>query len=112
YFFDCHSCHRAISDDPKARPTAVNNPGRPIPSGMPPYNDENMIMLSAASRVASPKLAAGFEANSRAFHLALATDRASAVRAAAQLAGSAKALANTFAAHSFSRDETVAILGE
>src|SRR5436190_12672388 len=54
YFFDCHSCHRQISDDPRFRPGAVANPGRPIPSGMPPYNDENMIMLSAAARVVSP----------------------------------------------------------
>jgi hypothetical protein len=112
YFFDCHSCHRAISDDPKARPTAVVNPGRPILSGMPPYNDENMIMLSAAAKVTAPKLASTFEANSRAFHKALTTDRAAAVRAGAQLAGSAKALSNTFASHDFTRDETLAILGQ
>ena len=31
---------------------AEANPGRPIPAGMPPYNDENMIMLAAAARVA------------------------------------------------------------
>ena len=112
YFFDCHSCHRAISDDPKARPTAILNPGRPIPSGAAPYNDENMIMLSAAAKVTAPKLAPGFEANSRAFHKALATDRGSAVRAAAQLASSAKGLSNAFASHSFSREETIAILGQ
>jgi hypothetical protein len=110
YFFDCHSCHRAIFDDPKARPTAVMNPGRPIPSGMPPYNDENMIMLSAAAKVAAPRQAAAYEANVHAFHAALATDRAAAVRAAGPLAGSAKALVNTFAAHEFGRAETVAIL--
>ena len=112
YFFDCHSCHRAISDDPKARPTAVVNPGRPILSGMPPYNDENMIMLSATAKVAAPKLASTFEANSRAFHKALTTDRAAAVRAGAQLAGSAKALSNTFSSHDFTHGETLAILGQ
>ena len=110
YFLDCHSCHRAISDDPKARPTAVANPGRPIPVGMPPYNDENMIMLSAASRVAAPKQAAAFEAASRAFHLALATDRPSAVRAAGALASASRGLAGAFSAHAFSREETLAIL--
>ena len=110
YFLDCHSCHRAISDDPKARPTAIANPGRPIPVGMPPYNDENMIMLSAAATVTSPKQAAAFETASHAFHTALATDRQSAVRAAGSLAAASRALANTFAGHAFSRQETLAIL--
>ena len=110
YFFDCHSCHRPISDDPRARPTAVVNPGRPVPSGTVPYNDENMIMLSAAAQVAAPKLATQFDADCRAFHIALATDRPSAVRAAAQLDKSARALENAFAAHDFGRGETIAIL--
>ena len=57
YFFDCHSCHRQISDDPKARPQWQANPGRPIPSGTPPFNDKNMIMLSAAAKVVAPGLA-------------------------------------------------------
>jgi hypothetical protein len=112
YFFDCHSCHRAIFDDPKAKPTATINPGRPIPSGTPPYNDENMIMLSAATRVVAPNLAATYEGHVRAFHVALATDRAAAVRAAAQLAGTARTLSNAFASHAFSKTETLAILGQ
>jgi hypothetical protein len=112
YFFDCHSCHRAISDDAKARPTAIANPGRPIPSGTPPFNDENMIMLSAAAKTTAPGLAASFEANSRAFHAALTTDRGAAVRAAGQLAGSARALESAFEGRSFSRGETVAILSQ
>ena len=74
YFFDCHTCHRAISDDPRFEPNAPANPGRPIPSGMPAYNDENMIMLSAAARVAAPEVAARFERDSRAFHAAFAKD--------------------------------------
>jgi hypothetical protein len=110
YFFDCHSCHRPISDNPRARPTAVMNPGRPVPSGTVPYNDENMIMLSAAAQVAAPKLATQFETDSRAFHVALATDRTSAVRAAGQLARSARALSNAFATHEFGRGETLRIL--
>ena len=112
YFFDCQSCHRAIYDDPKARPTAVANPGRPIPSGTPPFNDENMILLSAAAKTAAPGLAASFDANSRAFHAALATDRGASIRAAAQLAGSARALEQAFEARGFSRGETIAILAQ
>jgi hypothetical protein len=92
YFFDCHSCHRQISDDPRAEPGGIANPGRPIPRGMPPYNDENMIMLSAAARVAAPDLARRFDRDSRAFHSAIAKDRASAVAAAATLRESARAL--------------------
>lgn len=110
YFFDCHSCHRRISDDPRAELTIVANPGRPIPSGMPPYNDENMIMLSAAARVAAPALAQRFERDSRAFHRAIASDRISAVRAAATLRDSARALAAAFAAGELGRAQTFAIV--
>jgi hypothetical protein len=97
YFFDCHSCHRRISDDPRFEPTAAANPGRPIPSGTPPYNDENMIMLAAAARVAAPAQAARFERDSRNFHAALAKDRASALAAAAALRASARAVADDLA---------------
>jgi len=110
YFFDCHSCHRQISDDPRFRPGAVANPGRPIPSGMPPYNDENMIMLSAAARVVAPGLAARFERDSRAFHAAMATDRPSAVAAAATLRQSARALADAFSGADFGAGATFRII--
>ncbi len=56
-FFDCHSCHRRISDEPDARPQALSNPFRPTPVGTPIFNDENMIMLSVSARQASPQLA-------------------------------------------------------
>ncbi|HEX7873384.1 MAG TPA: multiheme c-type cytochrome, partial [Sphingobium sp.] len=65
-FFDCHSCHRRIYDQADRVKTWEANPGRPIPAGMPPFNDENMIMLSAAARVAAPSLAGRFDADSRA----------------------------------------------
>jgi hypothetical protein len=93
YFFDCHSCHRRISDDPRFEPKAVANPGRPIPAGTPPYNDENMIMLAAAARVAAPQLAPRFERDSRNFHAALSKDRGTAVAAADALRESARAVA-------------------
>jgi len=109
YFFDCQSCHRQISDDPKFRPAAQPNPGRPIPVGQPPFNDENMIMLSAAAKVAAPQLSARFEAESRAFHVALVKDRGAAIRAAGELAATSRQLADVFAARAFSRGETLAI---
>ena len=110
YFFDCHSCHRRISDDPRAEPTALANPGRPIPIGMPPYNDENMIMLSAAARVVSPELAQRFERDSRAFHRAIASDRISAVRAAAALRESTLALSSAFGSSAMGPQQTFAII--
>ena len=110
YFFDCHTCHRRISDDPRVEPDDVANPGRPIPSGMPAYNDENMIMLSAAARVVSPQLAARFDRDSRAFHAAIASDRISAVRAAAALRDSARALSAAFASSAMDRDQSFAIV--
>ena len=110
YFFDCHSCHRQISDDVNYRPTAVANPSRPIPSGMPPYNDENMIMLAAAARVIAPNLAAQFDRDSRAFHQAIARERSSAVVAAGRLRETVRALSNAFSNASLGRMQTFAII--
>src|SRR3546814_4284262 len=45
-FLDCHSCHRRIFDQAKPVRTGLDNPGRNLPEGMPPYNDENLIMRS------------------------------------------------------------------
>ena len=110
YFFDCHSCHRRISDNPNFQPTAVDNPARPIPEGMPAYNDENMIMLAAAARVAAPSLAAQFDRDSRAFHQALARDRGSAVAAANRLRDTSRNLANAFSSATMGRQQTFAII--
>ncbi|HMG46484.1 MAG TPA: multiheme c-type cytochrome [Allosphingosinicella sp.] len=110
YFFDCHSCHRRISDDPRFRPGALPNPARPIPAGMPPFNDENMIMLAAAARVVAPQLGARFERDSRAFHAAIARDRAAAIAAAQTLRSSAHALADAFAGAPMDRSTTFAII--
>lgn len=96
YFLDCHSCHRRIYDQDSRIKSWEANPGRPIPAGMPPYNDENIIMLSAAAQVAAPALAARFESDSRAFHASMVKDRGSSVAAAKRLAASAAALAAQF----------------
>jgi len=110
YFFDCHSCHRRISDDPRFRPAAVANPGRPIPPGMPPFNDENMIMLTAAARVIAPGLAARFERDSRDFHAAIDRDRPAAIAAAQRLRASAQALADAFANAQLGPAQTFAVI--
>jgi hypothetical protein len=109
YFFDCQSCHRRISDEPNAALTAEANPGRPLPPGTPPFNDENMIMLSAIAHVAAPGEGASFDAAARAFHTAMAQTH-DTTAAAAQLAAAARVLANGLAGHAFSRAETFAAL--
>jgi hypothetical protein len=110
YFFDCHSCHRRISDDPDYRPSAIANPGRPIPPGMPPFQDENMIMLSAAVAVAAPDLVGRLDGDSRAFHAAIAQSEPAALAAAARLRGTAQALSARFAGAAMGRRETFAII--
>jgi hypothetical protein len=100
-FYDCHSCHRGISDGPQRKLTFETNPGRPIPFGMPPYNDENMIMLSAAARVLAPAQASGFDAASRDFHRAMGEGRPQAAAAAKRLGGSAAALSDALARGSY-----------
>jgi len=102
YFFDCHSCHRAITDKPAARRSFEVNPGRPIAFGYPPFNDESIIMLSAVARVLAPGQAAQFDRASRSFHAAMGKGRPEAVATAAQLRAAAGALSNTLAARAYS----------
>jgi hypothetical protein len=116
FFLDCHSCHRRIYDQAKPLRTGVDNPGRGLgggekwPEGIPPYNDENLIMLSAAARLASPALADQLAARTAAFHRAMVADRASAVAAAAQLAQTVAALKGAFASRGFSNADAFAMV--
>jgi hypothetical protein len=109
-FFDCHSCHRRIYDSDEATVTAMPNPGRPIHAGMPPYNDENMIMLLAAARVIAPDLATTFDARSKAFHRAMGEGRAQTVQAAQALRQAADTLSTRFAGATFTREQTFAVM--
>jgi hypothetical protein len=110
YFFDCRSCHRTFSDDPVAPLAARTNGWRPIPPGQPVWNDEQMIMLAAAARVAVPDLAVRFAAQARAFHAALGGDRTTALRAATALQATAKLLATRLAGARFDRAQTFALI--
>ena len=110
YFYDCRSCHRGVSDDPAAALTARTNPGRPIPPGQPVWNDESLIMLAAAARVAAPALGVQLEQQSRAFHASLGGDRTGALQAAAALAKTTDALAAAFESNRFDKAQTFAML--
>ena len=101
YFYDCHSCHRAITDGPARRLTFETNPGRPIPFGNPPFNDENIIMLSAVSSALAPAAGEAFGAASTAFHRAMGEDREAAQAAAVDLRGRAQALSAALATRSY-----------
>jgi len=104
YFFDCHSCHRRIQDGPNRTLTFETNPARPIPFGMPPFNDENIIMLSAIAHTAMPRAAERFDADARAFHAAMGRSRADAITAAMRLNASAQMLSDTLARTSLGAD--------
>lgn len=111
YFFDCHTCHRRIFDNAKAdRKERNDSRGTIFAEGLPAFNDENMIMLAAAAKVAAPELAQRLESESRAFHSAIASDRASAAAAAGRLRATAQALATAFAKASFSQAQGFAII--
>src|SRR3546814_10832323 len=77
---------------------------------MPPYNDENLSSLSAAARLAAQMLAEQLGARSIAFHHAIATDRSSAVAAAARLAQTVAALKAAFASRGFSGTDAFALV--
>lgn len=106
-FYDCHSCHRRIYDQAEPVRTMERNPGRDIVDGMPPYNDENMIMLAAAAKVAaSPALAQRYDDKVMAFHRAMGRDRAAAQAAARELSAVVGELSAAFAGTRFGPDST------
>lgn len=110
YFYDCHSCHRQISDYPAAKRTFETNPGRPIAFGYPPYNDENIIMLSAVARVLAPGQAGRFDQASRNFHAAMGQGRSQAVAAAGQLSSAASALSDALAVRGYPGDTAFTVI--
>lgn len=91
-FYDCHSCHRAIDDNPARGRTFEPNPGRPIEFGQPPFQDENIIMLSSVAQVLAPAQAAQFDRAAREFHAAMGRGRGDAVTAGARLDDAAETL--------------------
>lgn len=111
YFYDCHSCHRRIEDKDSRVLTFEQNPGRPIPFGMPPYNDENIIMLSAVARVLAPGKATNFDSASRAFHAGMSRGRAEAVGAAFRLKSAAEALESALLETNYHGDVAFLVIG-
>ena len=110
YFYDCHSCHRAITDGPQRKLTFETNPGRPIPFGNPPFNDENIITLSAVARALAPGAAEGFLTASKDFHRAMGRDYRSAQEAAVALRGKAAGLSDALASRNYSDADAFSVI--
>ncbi len=110
YFYDCHSCHRAITDGPERRLTFETNPQRPIPFGQPPFNDENIIMLDAVAQALAPTRAEAFRSASRNFHGAMQQGRAPAQQAAMALRSEAARLSDALAARSYGGNDAFEVI--
>ncbi len=72
-----------------------------MPFGLAPYNDENIIMLSAVASVLAPGQAARFDSASRNFHAAMGQGRSQAAEAAGRLNAAADALSDALAVRGF-----------
>ncbi len=110
YFYDCHSCHRPITDGEERRLTFETNPGRPITFGQPPFNDENIIMLSAVAGTLVPGRAEAFHEASRAFHASMDQGRAEAQQAAIALREQALGLSSALSGRGFGSNDAFTVV--
>jgi hypothetical protein len=101
YFYDCHSCHRTITDGPQRKLTFETNPARPIPFGNPPFNDENIIMLQAVAGALVPGEASAFQTAARDFHRAMGQGPNEARAAAQALSARAGALSDALSGRGY-----------
>jgi len=110
YFYDCHSCHRTITDGPQRKLSFETNPERKIPFGNPPFNDENIIMLSAVAGALVPGEAAAFQSASRDFHRAMGASPGEARNAAQALSGRAGALADALSGRAYANADAFKVI--
>ncbi len=110
YFYDCHSCHRPITDGEDRRLTFETNPGRPITFGQPPFNDENIIMLTTVADALAPGRAEGFRSAARGFHSAMNRSRGEAQQAAVTLREEALALSRALSARGSGNNDAFTVI--
>jgi len=110
-FLDCHSCHRQITDGPQRKLTFETNPGRPIPFGNPPFNDENIIMLQAVAGALAPGEAAAFQSAARDFHKAMGVGSNETRAAALALSARAGALADALSGRAYAGADAFRVIG-
>lgn len=109
-FFDCHSCHRPISDRTDYRSKWTPNPARPFGPGVAPFNDANLMVLTAAAKAFAPSLAADLEAKGQAFHAAALGTAEERQRTGEALSRTLSQLIGAFGAAAISPDRTEAAL--
>lgn len=110
YFYDCHSCHRTISDGPQRKLTFETNDARPIPFGNPPFNDENIIMLQAVAGALVPGEASAFLTSSRDFHKAMGQGPNEARAAAQALSARAGALSDALSGRGYANADAFKVI--
>lgn len=110
-FLDCHSCHRQIADGPQRKLTFETNPGRPIPFGNPPFNDENIIMLQAVAGALVPGEAAAFQTAARDFHKAMGQGQGETRAAAQALSAKAGALSDALSGRAYAGVDAFKVIG-
>lgn len=109
-FYDCHSCHRPISDRQDYRSRWTPNEGRGTGPGVAAFNDANLIMTIAAARAFDPKLADELDARGKAFHLAMTQGPKETSEAGAALQRTLVQASGLFSRSSFSAPQCQAIL--
>jgi len=109
-FYDCHSCHRPISDRADYRSRWQPNPGRGLGPGVAPFNDANLTVLSAAAKAFAPSLAGDLDARTKAFHASAAGSADDRRRAGEALSATLSQLIRAFNAAAISSERADAAL--
>lgn len=95
-FYDCHSCHRPITDRADYRSRWRPNPGRGLGPGVVPFNDANLQVLAAAAKAFAPSLANDLDARTKAFHASMQGPADARTRAGEALSATLSQLVRAF----------------
>ena len=104
-FFDCHACHHVVSE-PRWAPRATTG----LPPGVPRVNDAHVLMLLYLAKAIAPDLATQLHDGLLALHKASLDSREATLGAARGLSELVKKVQGKILAHTFSVDETRAML--
>ena len=104
-FYDCHACHRPMSN---LRWQARESVG--LGPGMIRFKDANMLMLRLLARRLAPEEAAALTAQLRALHGAMSEGRGDAGAVAREVKAVADRLVQRFTRHAFGADDMRALL--
>jgi len=97
--FDCHACHRLMSDKQWGP-----RPGTGLGPGIVRLNDSNLVMFRHVLSVVNPSAADQIAASTRALHQATLVDRQRTFSAARTLKGKIESQLDSVAAYEFGPD--------